>query len=474
MHVHTVNVQKRGTTNIDDEDDVFSIISKNNKGSKKLIHQGDIAVRFSRSALNCPGKTCLWPKSAEGLVFVPYTLSPEYTAAEAEVIFSAMEEYTTLTCLRFTKRKTETDHVQIRSLDGCWSYLGKVGGPQDLSLVKSGCVSKGIVQHELNHVLGFIHEHTRSDRDSYVDIVWANIPDAYASNFAKSEMATDTPSLRYDYTSVMHYGRYAFSNVPGQATINPKPDSTVPIGQRYGLSNLDLQKINRLYECDVCSALLCDPSGRLNSVNINPMSSDKSLCVWLIRVPANKVFLQFETTDTPAGSYGHIKVYNGASRTSPQLLNRLCTMGIELPPLVSFGNVMLVEFSSDGTSSFTASYSTVICGGTLMTWNGTLTSAGFPIKYPSSADCTWTIVAPVGYRILLNFTSFSLESSKRCIYDYLSIYDGSGSSGPVRYCGTRKIPVLVSSGSWILMRFHTDKSVQSMGFEVKYMWVTSS
>ncbi|XP_075044745.1 hatching enzyme 1.2-like [Mixophyes fleayi] len=340
------------------EEDIFSIIDRQNKGSKKLIRQGDIAVRLSRSALSCPGQSCFWPKSSSGIVLVPYTLSSDYTSADTAVIYSAIQEYTSLTCIRFVERKTETDYIQIRSVDGCWSYLGRIGGPQDLSLLNRGCIYKGIVQHELNHVLGFVHEHTRSDRDTYVDIDWPHIPDGNLNNFEKSQPNTNNLGLQYDYTSVMHYGRYAFTNAPGQATILPKPDPTVPIGQRYGLSSLDLMKINRLYQCDVCSSLLCEPSGSLHSGYTNSASLTRSNCVWLIRIPENKVFLQFHSFETSPSCFSdYVKVYDGASKTLPLLFNTTCRTR-ELPPVVSTGSIMLVEFASKEYTSFTASYHT--------------------------------------------------------------------------------------------------------------------
>lgn len=37
------------------------------------------------------------------------------------------------------------------------------------------CVSFPTVVHEFMHVIGFIHEHQRNDRDNYVNIKWRNI-----------------------------------------------------------------------------------------------------------------------------------------------------------------------------------------------------------------------------------------------------------------------------------------------------------
>ena len=57
----------------------------------------------------------------------------------------------------------------------CWSYVGRRGGEQVVSLARSGCVYHQVVQHELLHALGFNHEQTRSDRDSHVRIIYQNI-----------------------------------------------------------------------------------------------------------------------------------------------------------------------------------------------------------------------------------------------------------------------------------------------------------
>ena len=70
------------------------------------------------------------------------------------------------------------------SLKRCYAYGGHQGGPQLVSLdddcvcsLEMNCTYLGIyvVQHELMHVAGFMHEQERYDRDDYVVINFDNI-----------------------------------------------------------------------------------------------------------------------------------------------------------------------------------------------------------------------------------------------------------------------------------------------------------
>ena len=64
----------------------------------------------------------------------------------------------------------------------------------------------GIVAHEIGHAMGFYHEQSRTDRDDYVTILWDNIQERPKGNFRKAG-SMNSYGVKYDYSSVMHYGR---------------------------------------------------------------------------------------------------------------------------------------------------------------------------------------------------------------------------------------------------------------------------
>jgi len=51
--------------------------------------------------------------------------------------------------------------------------------------IGKNCDKFGIVVHELGHVVGFWHEHTRPDRNDYIDIATKNIMPGKESEMTK-------------------------------------------------------------------------------------------------------------------------------------------------------------------------------------------------------------------------------------------------------------------------------------------------
>ena len=88
-------------------------------------------------------------------------------------------------------------------------------------------------------------------------------------NFDKHNLSdADTLSTSYDYGSVMHYARDAFS-VNGSSTIIPK-NSAASIGQRITLSPTDILQVQRFYECQTTTTTA--PTG---TENISLISSSR-------------------------------------------------------------------------------------------------------------------------------------------------------------------------------------------------------
>ncbi|XP_074475737.1 high choriolytic enzyme 1-like [Sebastes fasciatus] len=231
----------------DDTVDISTMILTSNNATDETLLEGDIVVPRTRNAMKCWYQSCLWRKAYDGLVTIPFTMSSEFTCSERQKIEDAMNAFHSNTCLRFVPRQNEYDHISIENRAGCYSNLGRTGGKQVLSLKRQGCLYHGIIQHEINHALGFQHEQTRSDRDNYVKINWGNINPQMAYNFNKEN--TNNLNTPYDYSSIMHYGRTAFSIKYGEDSIIPIPDPNVEIGQRKGLSSWDIKRINLLYRC---------------------------------------------------------------------------------------------------------------------------------------------------------------------------------------------------------------------------------
>ena len=223
------------------------ILATNNQSSELLL-EGDLIAPKNRNAMRCyQGDSCKWKKSSNGQVVIAYTIGPEYSASERQMIETALRSFTPVSCIRFVPRTGESEYISVLSQDGCFSSLGKQQGPQVLSINKRGCMEKKIIQHETLHALGFQHEHTRSDRDQYVSINFANIDPGMKYNFAKSD--TNNLGTTYDYASVMQYPRRAFAINPNVDVIVPIPNPNVDIGRATTFSRIDIERINKLYQC---------------------------------------------------------------------------------------------------------------------------------------------------------------------------------------------------------------------------------
>merc|ERR1711971_745744 len=193
-------------------------------GGSETILEGDILIRntgtLDPSALDAhladPNR--LWPSG-----LVEYKFYKSFPASSHKTVKRAMTYITTrVPCITFEEATSSTvDYVLFRDGLRCNSELGRTGGEQVINLNR-GCFSDGLMTtvHELLHTLGFVHKHTRPDRDNFISINEENIEEGREGNFRKRVLgysdfferdSVNTRNSPYDVLSLLHYGPRDFS-----------------------------------------------------------------------------------------------------------------------------------------------------------------------------------------------------------------------------------------------------------------------
>jgi len=149
--------------------------------------------------------SALWP---DGIV--KYEIDPSTSNERRQAIITAMKNWSHSTKIRFfdvsgSNNKGDYVHLVYGNI-GNNSYVGRIGGKQALNLENDGV---GVIVHELGHALGMFHEQMRSDRDSYIRIVWDNIQPDWQPQFfqyaSADNVLANAPRTTFDFKSIMLY-----------------------------------------------------------------------------------------------------------------------------------------------------------------------------------------------------------------------------------------------------------------------------
>lgn len=140
---------------------------------------------------------------------VPYTIPVDFPF-DAEITHM-VSEWAKAGVSWSPKTAEDNDYVSFEvylNADYCGqSQLGRVGGKQIINMPQKefathvGCKMKHVILHETAHALGFMHEHQRSDRDSFVKFEGDITNATWLQKFANSVHRSD-----FDVASVTMYG----------------------------------------------------------------------------------------------------------------------------------------------------------------------------------------------------------------------------------------------------------------------------
>ncbi|KAL5515421.1 hypothetical protein EMCRGX_G000583 [Ephydatia muelleri] len=186
------------------------------------------AATQKRSAAT-PSLDVMWPAGK-----VPYVFDDRVAH---EGILAAMDHISNVTCIEFVPRTVETVYVNFtqdpqycntpRGRNPYLSFLPTYRG-QPVQLTRACANSTGVVLNLLGSTLGMWAEHLRPDRDRYVTVLWDVVVPSRRAEYninPNIDTSSNTMELKVAYEGV--------------------------VGQREGLSSLDISKIGRMYGCPV-------------------------------------------------------------------------------------------------------------------------------------------------------------------------------------------------------------------------------
>lgn len=211
------------------------------------VAQGDILIgkpaheaRDMRRGYFKADRMKTWPSTEIAVVLDPRLPDPDR-------IEQALREIEAVSPFRFVSFTNQQDGLIFEEADElCASYLGRVGGFQPIMLARY--CNKQQIMHEILHALGFTHEHSRPERDRFIQVGWDNIDEDFRAQFEiiPREMLPVTFPPGFDYNSIMLYPSNAFAKANDLITLQSL-DASRPISPvQEGLSAEDIRRLNWL------------------------------------------------------------------------------------------------------------------------------------------------------------------------------------------------------------------------------------
>ncbi|KAM5235406.1 cubilin [Ctenodactylus gundi] len=279
------------------------------------------------------------------------------------------------------------------------------------------------------------------------------------------------------------------ATVCGDETLSPLSLAGPVLLNFYSNAHITNLGFKFSYRILSCGGTFNDSTGMIVSPSYRTSNYPSNIyCLYNIFVREDRVVLlkfgDFDVVPSALCSHDYLAVYDG-SKTSDPLLGKFC--GSKLPPIVtSSGHSMLLEFKTQSfptARGWRAVFRQTLgpqhgCGGYLTSSNASFVSPGSTShgRYDKGLYCTWFIIAPVNKLIKLTFNTFALESaapSRRCLYDYVKLYDGKSEHDPLvgTFCGSTVPAPYVSSHNFLTVQFASDLTIERDGFNATYIFM---
>ncbi|XP_013797015.2 cubilin [Apteryx mantelli] len=236
-----------------------------------------------------------------------------------------------------------------------------------------------------------------------------------------------------------------------------------------------------------CGGYLHTGRGVITSPNYPQDYSPNLNCSWHVLVTSGFIIavhfeqpFQVKTEDASCNHGDYVELKNGLDAAAPPLGNGRFCGSSPISTMYTSDNQLFVHFISDSSNEgqgFKLKYEakSLACGGNIyindFNPSGYTSSPNYPSNYPPRVDCVWTITAPNGRAVELQFEDqFYIEPSPNCTFSYLELRNGADSSAPVlaKLCGGSMPGSQRSSGAVMYMRFRSDSSAMHVGFNAKY------
>ncbi|XP_071942939.1 cubilin-like isoform X2 [Antedon mediterranea] len=236
-----------------------------------------------------------------------------------------------------------------------------------------------------------------------------------------------------------------------------------------------------------CGGRIRADQGVLTSPNYPSNYANNLDCQWHIVVSPGRTIqvniTEFQLQTSTNCDSDYLQFFNGESTNSPALGQPKYCGSVGVTMLTTSSNLVVVKMVTDENTNnrgfrivFTALQTG--CGDNIILndqlQSGYFTSPGYPNNYPSSTECAWTISAPAGQAIQIDFLSIDIQFNPQCDLDYLEIHDGptENSNRLAKLCGTIIPNSVVSLNNAMYILFHSDYLNEAAGFNAMYKYAT--